>query len=68
MVVNVMIGMLTPPFGMALYTTASVSGCDLKKIGTASLPFTAVCAAILFIVTYCPTLTIALPQFLGYTT
>ena len=68
MVVNVMIGMLTPPFGMALYTTASVSGCDLKKIVKASLPFTAVCAAILFIVTYCPTLTIALPQFLGYTT
>ena len=68
MVVNVMIGMLSPPFGMALYTTASVSGCDLKKIVKASLPFTAVCVAILFIVTYCPTLTIALPQFLGYTT
>ena len=51
MVVNVMIGMITPPFGMALYTVAGVTGRNLKKIVKASLPFTAACIAVLFAIT-----------------
>lgn len=66
MVVNVMIGMLTPPFGMALYTTASISNCNLKQIVKASLPFTFGCIVILFLVTYIPALGLTLPKLLGY--
>lgn len=67
MVVNVMIGLITPPFGVGLYTAASVSGCELKSIVKASLPFTYVCIAVLFIITYCPVFVLTLPKLLGYT-
>lgn len=66
MVVNVMIGLITPPYGVGLYTVASVSGCDLKKIVKASLPFTFTCIVILFIITYFPAFVLTLPKLAGY--
>ena len=65
-VINIMIGMITTPFGMALYTACGVCGCDLKKVVKRSLPFTAGCIIILFLVSYCPMLVLALPRALGY--
>lgn len=66
MVVNVMIGLITPPYGVGLYTVASVSGCELKKIVKASLPFTGACIAVLFLITYIPELVLTIPRLLGY--
>lgn len=66
MVVNVMIGLITPPFGVGLYTAASVSGCELKDIVKASLPFTASCIVVLFLITYFPIFATALPTLAGY--
>ncbi len=67
MVVNVMIGMITPPYGIGLYTAAGVSGCDLKKLTKKSLPFLAVCIAVLFLITYLPDFVLTLPKLAGYT-
>jgi tripartite ATP-independent transporter DctM subunit len=67
MVVNVMIGLITPPFGVGLYTVASVSGCELKDIVKASLPFTLSCIVVLFIITYIPEFVLTLPRLAGYT-
>lgn len=67
MVVNVMIGLITPPYGVGLYTVASVSGCELKKIVKKSLPFTASCIVVLFLITYFPVFTLTLPKLFGYT-
>lgn len=67
MVVNVMIGLITPPYGVGLYTVASVSGCELKKIVKASLPFTAACIIILFLISYFPELVVTIPRLVGYT-
>lgn len=66
MVVNVMIGLITPPYGVGLYTVASVSGCELKKIVRASLPFTAACICVLFLITYFPAFVLTLPRLFGY--
>lgn len=66
MVVNVMIGLITPPYGIGLYTVASVSGCELKKVVKASLPFVAVCIAVLFLITYFPVFVLTLPKLAGY--
>lgn len=66
MVVNVMIGLITPPYGVGLYTVASVSGCELKKIVRASLPFTAACICVLFLITYFPVFVLTLPKLVGY--
>ncbi|WP_293008838.1 MULTISPECIES: TRAP transporter large permease [unclassified Oscillibacter] len=65
-VINIMIGMITPPFGMALYTVCGVTGCDLKKVVKKSLPFTIGCIFILFLLSYCPLLVLTLPRMLGY--
>ena len=67
MVVNVMIGLITPPYGVGLYTVASVSGCDLKKIVRASLPFTITCIVVLFLITYIPEFVLTLPRLVGCT-
>lgn len=66
MVVNVMIGLITPPFGVGLYTAASVSGCELKDIVKASLPFTTSCIVVLLLITYIPNLVLMLPWLAGY--
>lgn len=68
MVVNIMIGLITPPFGVGLYTAASVSGCELKSIVKASLPFTLACIIVLFLITYFPFFTLTFPHLFGYST
>ncbi|MCI8422209.1 MAG: TRAP transporter large permease [Lawsonibacter sp.] len=67
MVVNVMIGLITPPYGVGLYTAASVSGCELKKIVKASLPFTGACIVVLFLITYFPVFVTTIPRLFGMT-
>lgn len=66
-VLSSMIGLITPPFGVGLYTAASVSGCELKRIVKASLPFTAACVTVLFLITYIPGFALTLPRLVGYT-
>lgn len=65
MVVNVMISLITPPYGTALYLAASISGCTLKEIVKQTLPFTAVSILVLFLVTYCPPIVTFLPKLMG---
>lgn len=63
MVVNTMIGMITPPYGMALYLAAAIAKEPLRKVVKMTLPFTAVSIIVLFIVTYFPSLVLFLPRF-----
>lgn len=65
MVVNVMIGLITPPYGVGLFTVASVSGCELKKVVKASLPFTGACIVVLFLITYFPVFVLTIPRLVG---
>lgn len=65
MVVNVMLGMVTPPYGTALYLVSSISGAKLSSIVKEALPFIAVCIAVLLMITYVPGLVLALPTALG---
>ncbi len=54
MVMNVMIGLLTPPYGLALYLGSAVSGVSLGAIVRQSLPFVLACFVVLLLVTYVP--------------
>ncbi len=65
MVVNVMLGMITPPYGTALYLAASISESKLTDIVKESLPFTLVSILVLFIITYCPSIVLFLPRMLS---
>lgn len=65
-VTNLMIGMLTPPFGMALYTTQSVGKCKMVNLIRDVVPFLIVDLLILAIITIFPDLILALPKMFGF--
>jgi tripartite ATP-independent transporter DctM subunit len=64
-VLNMMIGLSTPPFGGLLFVVSGVSGTPLHKIIKESLPMTAVMIGILFLITYVPNLVLWIPNVLG---
>lgn len=54
MVINLTIGLLTPPVGTALYLASSISGVPVMRLSTAMLPFIGIMLAVLGLVTYVP--------------
>ena len=66
MVVNMEIGMITPPVGLNLFVTSGVAGMPMMAVVRAALPFLAVLVAFLVLVTYVPWLSTFLPNtFMG---
>ncbi|WP_226780089.1 TRAP transporter large permease [Oceaniglobus trochenteri] len=61
MVVNMEIGMITPPVGLNLFVTSGVAGMPMMAVVRAALPFLAVLFVFLIIVTYVPWISTALP-------
>lgn len=57
MVINLTIGLLTPPVGTAMYVGANVSQVPILKISKALLPFIGIMFAVLMLVTYVPAFT-----------
>ena len=64
MVVNMEIGMITPPIGLNLFVTSGITGMSLLQVVRAALPFVAVLFVFLIIVTYMPVLSTWLPYSL----
>ena len=64
MVVNMEIGMITPPIGLNLFVTSGITGMSLLRVVKAALPFVAVLMVFLIIVTYTPWLSTWLPYSL----
>ena len=60
MVVNLALGMITPPFGVNLFAACTVARISLDQIVTRLIPFVLVVLACLMVVTYVPTLSIGL--------
>jgi len=66
MVVNMEIGMITPPVGLNLFVTSGVSGLPVLRVVQAALPFLAILFVFLILVTYVPWLSTFLPTtFMG---
>ena len=61
MVVNMEIGMITPPVGLNLFVTSGVANMSMMRVVRAALPFLAVLFVFLILVTYIPWLSTALP-------
>lgn len=66
MVINVMISLITPPYGFAFYLAATISNTKLKSVVKESLPFLFISIVTLFIVTYIPVISLYLPKLLGF--
>ena len=66
MVVNMEIGMITPPVGLNLFVTSGVAGMPMMSVVRAALPFLAVLFVFLILVTYVPWISTVLPNtFMG---
>jgi C4-dicarboxylate transporter DctM subunit len=64
MVVNLEIGMVTPPVGLNLFVTAGITKMSIGQVVRAALPWTLVLLVFLAIVTYVPVLSLFLPELL----
>jgi tripartite ATP-independent transporter DctM subunit len=60
MVVNLALGMITPPFGVNLFAACTVARISLDQIVTRLVPFVLVVVACLLVITYVPVISIGL--------
>ena len=65
-VVNIMIGLVTPPYGLLLFMMTKISGVPLKDIVREVMPFLGVMIGALALITFVPDLVLFLPRLLGY--
>jgi C4-dicarboxylate transporter DctM subunit len=65
MVVNMEIGLITPPVGLNLFVTSAVTGMPLTAVIKAAWPWLMLLLSFLMIITYVPAVSMALPNWLG---
>ena len=66
MCINLVIGMATPPVGVALYLASEIGRVKLDRLIVAVWPMLLVLIGVLFIITYVPSVPLALPRYFGY--
>ena len=64
--INLMIGLITPPYGLLLFIVASMSKQPLGPLIKETLPWVFVLVAALMVMTYVPETVLWLPKLLGY--
>lgn len=65
-VVNIMLGLVTPPYGLLLFVMTTISGCSLSRIIREILPFLLALLVALALITLVPDLSLWLPRLFGY--
>lgn len=65
MLVNLGIGLITPPVGSVLFVASAVSKQTIEQVVKAMLPFYAVLFLVLMLVTYIPAISLFLPKLFG---
>ncbi|MEO8123750.1 MAG: TRAP transporter large permease subunit [Burkholderiales bacterium] len=64
MVVNMEIGMITPPVGLNLFVTSGITGMSLVQVTRAAMPWLSILLVFLIIITYIPQISLFLPNLL----
>jgi C4-dicarboxylate transporter, DctM subunit len=65
-VLNIMIGLVTPPYGLLLFMMTKIANVPLSALVRAAFPFIMVMLVALALVTVIPGLVLWLPQMAGY--
>ncbi len=65
MVLNLMIGLLTPPFGLVLFVISKIGNISIGRFSKALVPWLIALLAALLLVTFIPQLSLSLPIALG---
>jgi len=66
MVVNMEIGMITPPVGLNLFVTAGITGENITWVLKAALPWLLILLVFLVMITYIPQISLWLPEYIDY--
>ena len=64
MVLNLMIGMITPPIGLNLFVISAIGGVGVIEIFREAVPYFLVLVGVLLLITYLPELTLFLPELI----
>ncbi len=64
MVLNIQMGMLTPPFGLNLFVASGITKAPLVRIARGVAPFLGIMLICLMLVTYIPWISMALPNWI----
>jgi len=65
-VVNIMIGLVTPPYGLLLFMMVKIAEVPLKDLVRDVMPFLWVMIGALALITYAPEIVLFLPKLMGY--
>ena len=65
-VMNSMLGLITPPYGLLLFIVANITREPMSRIVRDLLPFIAVLVAALIFITFVPDFVLFVPRLLGY--
>jgi tripartite ATP-independent transporter DctM subunit len=65
-VVTCLIGLVTPPVGIILFMTSSISGVKIETLASEVFPFVLWMIAVVVLMTLFPALTLWLPTYLGF--
>lgn len=60
------IGYSTPPLGVNLFVAGEIGNCSIERISRASIPFIIAEIIVMTMVAFIPSLSLALPQWLGF--
>lgn len=66
MVVNMEIGMITPPVGLNLFVTAGITGENITWVLRAALPWLLILLVFLVLITYIPQISLWLPEYIDH--
>jgi len=64
MILNLGIGLITPPVGVILFVGSAISGVKIERLSKTLIPFYLVMVLVLFLVTYIPAISLTLPKVL----
>ena len=65
MILNLVLGLLTPPVGLVLYVLSSVTGSSVQTVTRGTVPFLIPLLITLLLITFIPAFSLWLPGFLG---
>jgi len=65
-VMNLIIGLITPPLGEVLFVAAPLAGISFEKVTKAVLPFMIIEIGVLLLVSYIPSISLWAPKILGF--
>lgn len=61
-VLNLMLGLLTPPVGLCAYLVSDIAKCSFERVIKALVPFIIILVVVLVLITYIPEITMFLPN------